>query len=229
MARSKIIKEFVSEKISLEIALKRLIVLLDSLENEGLIKWAKSELVGYKEQSEIPSYRIVKGIFMGCFTIPGYGHINRYKNHPLPTVAFKEEGKKEYSTMNIDNSIGTLASATDNGLIVNYPPELYPLFEQGTNINVESAYLKCDGSQIIGILDNIKTKVLEILLKLEKEFGNLDELDIDISSKSGEKLNEIVQNLLLVIQDNSIKVGDKNNLKDSKLLSQSKETIEDIR
>ena len=41
------------------------------------------------------------------------------------------------------------------------------------------------------IISNVKTKLIQILLDLEKEFGSLDNLDIDVTVKSNEELKEV--------------------------------------
>ena len=41
------------------------------------------------------------------------------------------------------------------------------------------------------IISNVKTKLILILLDLEKEFGSLDNLDIDVTVKSNEELKEV--------------------------------------
>ena len=58
---------------------------------------------------------------------------------------------------------------------------------------------------------------LKTLLFLEKEFGNLDELDIDISIKNKEELKNIVQHIHFNLYDNSIKIGDGNKIKGSNI------------
>jgi len=57
---------------------------------------------------------------------------------------------------------------------------------------------------------------MSVFLKLDKEYGCLDDLDVDITKKSleeVEKINKIVNNYIFV--DNSVNVGDKNKLKRS--------------
>lgn len=46
---------------------------------------------------------------------------------------------------------------------------------------------------------------------LEKEFGNLDSLDIDVSGKSEEELHKISEKMVVVIyNDNRVTVGNGN-------------------
>ena len=57
MAKSKILKELVNEEISLNIALKRLIVLAADMNDNDLKEWAEKEINGYNTDDEVPEYR----------------------------------------------------------------------------------------------------------------------------------------------------------------------------
>ena len=57
MAKSKILKELVNEEISLNIALKRLIVLAADINDNDLKEWAEKEINGYNADDEVPEYR----------------------------------------------------------------------------------------------------------------------------------------------------------------------------
>lgn len=58
---------------------------------------------------------------------------------------------------------------------------------------------------------------------LEKEFGCLDELDIDTSVKSEEEIKAINNRIfVLVYNDNSVSVGDGNKIKNSTIVSEIK-------
>lgn len=65
----------------------------------------------------------------------------------------------------------------------------------------------------IGILSSIRTKLIELFIALDKEFGNLDDLDIDVNEKDLKKLNKKID--VIIFQDNSIQIGDNNKLKDN--------------
>lgn len=57
MAKSKILKELVNEETSLNIALKRLIVLAADINDNDLKEWAEKEINGYNADDEVPEYR----------------------------------------------------------------------------------------------------------------------------------------------------------------------------
>ncbi len=65
----------------------------------------------------------------------------------------------------------------------------------------------------IGILSSIRTKLIELVIALDKEFGNLDNLDIDVNEKDLKELNRKID--VIIFQDDSIQIGDNNKLKDN--------------
>lgn len=52
---------------------------------------------------------------------------------------------------------------------------------------------------------------------LEKEFGSLDSLDIDLSVKSEEEIKSIIQYIQINLYDNNISIGDNNKIRNSKI------------
>lgn len=71
---------------------------------------------------------------------------------------------------------------------------------------------------IENIVSAIKSRLLKVLIKLDKEYGCLDELDIDITEKDPEevrKINAIIINY--IFEDRSIKIGDKNRIDGTKI------------
>ena len=53
---------------------------------------------------------------------------------------------------------------------------------------------------------------------LEKEFGNLDELDIDLSTKDETEIENITNNIMVIFyNDNSVTIGDNNKMKDTNI------------
>ena len=184
MAKSKIIKELTSGTCSLTIAMKRLYVILSDLNDEDLILWVKKELNGYSDEDELPSYRKVKCSPIGSYQIIECGHLITYNGQPLPMIDFDDELKKIVKNAKMTMSISAIVEALKQykkGKAVGNPiaMELWPYFENGTNITITGANRIIDETEVRKVLDNIESKVLDVLIYLEKKFGNLDELDID--------------------------------------------------
>ena len=69
---------------------------------------------------------------------------------------------------------------------------------------------------IIPVVENL---LLETFLLLEKEFGALDDLDIDWDSKTEDEQKVIVEKIIIIFQDNSVSVGNGNKIKNSTVAS----------
>ena len=73
-------------------------------------------------------------------------------------------------------------------------------------------------SQLFTIETTVKRKLTEIILELEKEFVDIDELDISEEiSMNPQKTEQVIQNLFTTITDQSINIGDNNEIKKSRL------------
>lgn len=88
-----------------------------------------------------------------------------------------------------------------------------------TGIQCTSIYQTVPLNFLQKILSQIKTTLMHVFLKLDKEYGCLDNLDVDTAEKGPkeiEEINKIVNNYIFT--DNSINVGDKNKFRDSRIL-----------
>lgn len=75
-------------------------------------------------------------------------------------------------------------------------------------------------ADLYNIFPKIENKLLDVLSYLEKQFGNLDELDIDTSSKNDEEMRDIVDHIyVLIYNDHRVNIGSNNKIKDSSIAS----------
>ena len=87
-------------------------------------------------------------------------------------------------------------------------------------MNIISARVVIGAQFVQNIFSVIENKLLDIFMILEKVFGNLDSLDIDVSGKSEEELHKISEKMVVVIyNDNRVTVGNGNKIKDSNIAS----------
>ena len=85
---------------------------------------------------------------------------------------------------------------------------------------IATAYVNLNMASIRNIFPIVENKLLDILSYLEKQFGNLDELDIDIESKTPDELTQIINHIYIMIyKDNSVSLGNNNKIKDSTIAS----------
>ena len=108
------------------------------------------------------------------------------------------------------------------------PADLFPslaLFNQDPYMIITSARVVFDAQSIKRIFAAIENRLLDILILLEKEFGNLDELDLDCSSKSEDDIKMISDRIAVIIyNDMRVTIGDNNKIKDSKIASSTSDT-----
>ncbi|MFK4899136.1 AbiTii domain-containing protein [Lactococcus petauri] len=199
LVKSKIIKEFVNEEISLEKALRRLIIFATDLESQDLLEWVDKELSGYKEGDELPDYRKV---YAPRFVYSGLNGRFQVKRQPVPLGGFNhgEFSQKDLENGVIGDSIASIIAKSHSEEPLSRDISfLASILEENTRdplmgIGIQAFSIKqlFEPSDFQGIVEQLKQRVLKILLKLEKEYGNLDDLDID-GSDNQEISKEITQ------------------------------------
>lgn len=226
MAKSKIIKQLANGEIGLEIALKRTKLLLQELNNQDLINWVNSELKGYSKDSDIPPYRKLRGQLRGSYI---FGRM-KYTNVSIPLGKMEENIKDEFLAIRVIYGIESLQQFVEqckkNGSNIVYaiPADLYGYIAKCNNalgtMAIISANTEISLVEIVNIFSIVENKLIDILLYLEKEFGTLDDLDIEIGNKTEDELQKIVENInLYIYTDNSITIGNDNKLKNSDIAS----------
>lgn len=212
MAKSKIIKELANKEISLEVGFNRLLIIASDIGNYDLIDWATNELNGYSNESKIPTYRKSK---MGHIIYSGInGHL-QVKNQPLPLSALDKEIVEYLSVNPFYHDIATIERFAfgDNGNIGLDLTEFAGNVYKNTKIQCISISMNFPKEVFLGIVSTIRTKLIRILIELDKEFGCLDDLDIDTSEKQLKNLTDKLN--VIIYEDNSITVGNSNKLKNN--------------
>lgn len=216
MAKSTIIKELANNQISMEVALQRLMIIASDLENEELSAWAEAELHGYSQSDTLPEYRNIQSIH---FVYSGINGSFKVTNCPFTFTSVLEEKLSDIYNVPIMDSVSSLQNFVDNPDKQSYRRDFSMLngyVLQRTGIQCTSIYQTVPLNFLQKILSQIKTILMNVFLKLDKEYGCLDDLDVDTTEKTPEeveKINEVVNNYIFI--DNSINVGDRNKLKGS--------------
>ena len=228
MAKSKIIKDLANGAIDTQTALKRTKVLLQDLDNEEVLQWINCEIEGYTTDDEVPEYRKIGGQLYGSYIEGSMAMLMKYTNVPLSLGKMPDEGKQKILITDMKEGIEALkyivAENTETNVIArSIPADVYPYISMCNNnmeMIITSASVQLNMPQILNIFSKVESILLDILCYLEKEFGNLDELDIDTDSKNEEELNEIIKHIQVIIyNDRSVAIGDNNKIKDSTISS----------
>jgi hypothetical protein len=217
MAKSRIIKELANNEVPLEVAINRLLIIASDTDNEKLAQWAEKELNGYSNEDNIPSYRIVK-VEDTIFKYSGINGIVQFKNVTLPLIELLEGEDIGGFNINILDGIKTVEkivsnNTNDNGRDMT---ALAPMIYNKTGTQCYSIIQKVPENAFENVLNILKTMLLRVLIELDKSYGCLDGLDINIDNKTSEeiaKINMTVNNYIFA--DNSVHVGDKNKIKNT--------------
>ena len=205
MAKSKILKELASNQTSLDVVLSRLIIIASDIEDIKLQEWALNELNGYSKNENVPEYRQLQGelIYSGI-----NGHLMVNKLHL--DIGFLDKDFQEIvlQPFSVSNGISLLLSGLENGEIFSkdmtfLSSQVYKNSKTITGaIQATNIALVFNKAQIQNIISNVRTKLLQIFLELDKNYGNLDELDV---SQQIDDIDSVKQTIHQIIyQDNSI-------------------------
>jgi hypothetical protein len=229
MAKSKIIKELANGSIDTQTALKRTKVLLQDLGNEEILQWVNYEVEGYPSDVDVPEYRRISGQLYGSYFKGSIATHVQYRNIPLPLGKMPEKIKQVLLTCDITQGIDALKHMVEesinsgNPICKVVPADFYPNiahYNDDLGMIISSARVELSKPDLLNIAPKVENRLLDILSYLEKQFGNLDDLDIDIESKNEGELKEIVDHIhVLIYNDHRVTIGDGNEITDSTIAS----------
>ncbi|MBR1925895.1 MAG: hypothetical protein IJ837_03460 [Clostridia bacterium] len=216
MAKSKIIKQLVNEEISLSIALKRLLILATDLNINELVNWVNCEIKGYGE-NPLPKYRKIKS-----WTFRYNGVLGRsvIKGANLDIGFFKKKTLDEIIYIDVRESISSIeekAKSDAHELMIDrsyLAGEVYKnSFDGFDGLQCISISQIFSVEQFKSICNSVLGIVLDVLLELDKKFGNLDELDLDATKLDKQEFEETKKNIQVIINYSPITVEKDLNIK----------------
>ena len=205
-----------------ETALKELKLLLLSFPNEKLQHWVNNELSGYSKDDDVPEYRRKAASLKGSFVF----YNTSYRNVGIPmSNDLPAEVRDTLDYVEVRHSIRSLKELENKEISFPIPPNLYPYIMKYSAIGMTGlldAKLDMGITTVSEIISSVENKVLDAMLILENQFGCLDDLDIDIEGTTDIEVKEIEKQLLVVIyNDNSINIGDKNRISESQIINKN--------
>ena len=222
MAKSNIIKELVNEEISLTVALKRLIVLANDIGYTELRQWAEKETNGYGPKDEVPEYRYITSTSITYNGVVG-GRLS-VTHASLDLSLLNSKTRNEIIRSRVNESISSIeknAKLNEGELAIDRSYLAGEVFANSggySGVQCTKITQNFTPSQFEKIAQAVSSKILDILLKLDKEFGNLDNLDIGSDKISKKKFNEIKQFILVVInEDKSVNMNGKTKITNSQI------------
>lgn len=223
MAKSMIIKDIANGAIDTTTALKRAKILFSSLDNVELMDWVNYEIAGYPTDAKLPDYRVERGELKGSYFKGSMASHMKWTDVSIPLGKMPTDAINDLLSVSFYdgvNALKQLIENADNGHLVKpIPADCFPYIakcNQDPFMNIVAARVVVSTHCVTNIFSVIENRLLDALLLLEKEFGNLDDLDIDTSVKSPEDIQEISKKVyVMVYNDKSIHIGDGNKIKDT--------------
>lgn len=225
MAKSKIIKDIANSETDTITALKRAKILFASLDNAELVDWVNYEIAGYPTDAKLPDYRIKHGELKGSYFKGSMASHMKWTDVSIPLGKMPTNEKDDLLRVSFYdgvNALKQLVENADNGhLVKSIPADLFPYIAKCNKdpyMNIVAARVVVSTHCVTNIFSVIENRLLDALLLLEKEFGFLDDLDIDVSAKSSEDIEEIAKKVYVIIyNDRSVHIGDGNKIKDTNI------------
>jgi len=191
-----LITDIAYDNITLSQALTRAKLIAYKIDNEDFRLWIDNELNGYPDHNLLPSYRVISCELQAVMNIPFVGQ----RTMPMEATALDKmfEGKFSFYEMNVVQSVSTLEEniqkADGNTGYENLPQGVVKIFREMTNEpQLIEVHRVMQFSQLNHILNLTKQKLIDTLLKLDKEFPNLIN-DYIMTKENSEKVQNIITN-----------------------------------
>ena len=211
---------------ALRVVLRQCILLANELKVPLLRTWAEQELNGYPEPSTVPDYRIMNVPATGIFD-RGFGMIMQ---RAIPASQMKPEHRWAAQTVRLSEPVGSYESITDvkGHLRYSWMPDMIMYYQQRfiQDCVLTDAWQEVPKSAIIGVLDQIRTRVLTTAIDIKNGLGeSVDFSHIKPDSPEAKQAQQIViANILggtvhisggdqIVNTQNNITVGNFDDLK----------------
>jgi hypothetical protein len=219
MARSQLLKDLVSGNVSIESILLRLKIILSDLDNEPIMNWVNGELHGYKETNEVPKYRILKGNPTGTFLV---NYSFKYTNASVPLESLlTRDIIDKIITVDVSDSIAIIQTILNGDNRDNYVKHISTSYCHSIStgaLQIAGMRISYASNLLDGIVSYVKSKLVDVVMELEKQFKNLDELDIKSQvEEDSPRKEQVIYNIGQIIYEGSIEVGDNNKISNSKL------------
>lgn len=174
--------------------LRKCKILAVRLGSSELKTWVDSELNGYTKQDEIPEYRIMS---IGCLGHFSGGFGSAIKNAEIPSRCIPKDFRAGLFTSYLAqpiSSIESLINDSEDGTVQQpWPADVTALF--GTNIyqgyNCMAAWKVIPVNALVGILDMIRSRVLNFVLEIESEDPEAGDAPINSRPVSEERIQQV--------------------------------------
>jgi AbiTii len=181
-------------KQPLSVLLRKCLILAHELKNERLKNWVSQELNGYTSVKDLPEYRTMGAQARGNFMGPGGALIT---NRNLPAAVMEKNHRWAAEFLYLIQPVSAYESMAQRpGQIITFPWDndmvLYYQERFLQYYALVSAWQEVPLTSIIGILDTIRTRVLNMALEIRSEIGKTD---ADLERLTPEKAERVEQTI----------------------------------
>ncbi|SFN06124.1 hypothetical protein SAMN05421594_0729 [Chryseobacterium oleae] len=208
-----VIEDIVNAEKSLSSALMKLSYFGRLINNDELINYTSKELNGYNVNEEVPEYR--KSIGKLRIEMQAYTHTH---HGVLPVSMLEEPFKSIYKYVKVREGISsieqlgkeaTLDGDSNKEIGVAFPMEMLrilqtparKLYQSDVRIDVVGATLCTSKNIIVEIPNAIRTKLLDFVMSIAKEFGYY--IEIETFNKNPEINNQTINNYMSTTINNN--------------------------
>lgn len=189
----------IDTKTDLAGLLRKCKVLAVRLGSEEFKCWVDSELSGYSDKNELPEYRVLhvnsKGHFSGVF---GSG----MNNADIPISCLPERFQEIMSVSQLTQSVASIESLVTSADTANsrepWNPDLVALVGRKIyqNMNCVQAWKVIPRNSLIGVLDEIRTRILNFVLEIEAQDPSAGEAAVNSIPVPEDKVNQIFNTVI---------------------------------
>lgn len=186
----------------LSVLLRQCVVLGHELKNDSLKAWANQELNGYAEPEKVPEYRIVHAGATGRFRA---GYMFPEITRPLPASVLEERHRRFAQIVYLaepvssyENNLKEVQSKPSARFVYQWSADMIAYYQSEfiEGHALHTAYQEVPMGVLAGMLDTIRTRVLNMALDMKTEIGESDAdlKKVEPNSVKAEKVNHIVIN-----------------------------------
>lgn len=166
-----IIDAATDDKVPIGNLLRKCLVLERQLKNEKFRTWLNLELDGYNrdKEGEFPDYRVFNCINRGDFV----GMAVRMSSHPISLHVMDERDRKMLEKVHLHQPAASYEGRPekDNNAVLPWNPTVTAKYQskimKGGDPVLITAWQEIPGSVLVGLLEQIRTRVLRFALELQ--------------------------------------------------------------
>lgn len=199
---SKILQELSENKICLEVALQRLLIIANKTSNNDLAGWCNKELNGYSAGDELPDYR--KSSSRNIYYTGLHGSLT-VSDAPIGPGYLKEDTIKQIEQIYITDNIVQVEKNMNGDHhmrrdLTMFAGEVLKNTHNGFDgVRCTSIYQLVPESVYSAIYSNVKTRIINLLCSFESIGLDID--DLDASTKKYDSIrphnNDLFQKIII--------------------------------